>query len=355
MKIGLIGLPSVGKTTFFRLLTQAGENLADRPRNQAGLGCARVPDVRIDYLSGIYAPKKTTYATMEVTDIQGILPGSGSYHFLEAVREADALVHVVRVFKDDTIVHYQAGIHPLKDMETVNLELLFADLSVIENRMGRIEAGRKMTKDSARELEVLKKCRECLEAGKPLNSLDLDETENIHIKSFDFLTERPMVLLMNLDEDQFSTGDYNGKRDILEYAAHRGIPLIEVCAKTELEISLLDVQDRTLFMEEMKITESGLDKLATTLYGLLGLISFITVGADEVRAWPVRKGINAKAAGGKIHSDIDRGFIRAEVVKYADYIALGGMQKVKEKGLFRLEGKDAVIEDGDIVNFRFNV
>jgi len=363
MKIGLVGLPSTGKTTFFNLLTNINENAVSTSskKQEAHIGTAKIPDKRIDFLSGVFKPKKTTYATIEVTDIRGIASGgsmikeTGPNPFLESVRQVDALVHVVRAFKNDKVVHVEGTIDPLRDIDTVNMELLLSDLAVIENRIQRIETGKKITKEMLEELEVLKKCREGMESEKLIHSLEFDDGERQYLKTFRFLTERPLVLLVNLDEDQFSSGSYEKREELLKYASDRQIPVIEICAKTELEISQLEDEDRALFMEDLGIEESGISRLATVMYNYLGLISFLTVGEDEVRAWPVRKGITARAAGGKIHSDIERGFIRAEVVKYSDFERLGSMHAVKEKGLFRLEGKDYIIEDGDIINFRFNV
>ncbi len=363
MKIGLVGLPLTGKTTFFNLLTEAriGTGTNAHSKMEANVGMAKIPDRRIDYLSGVYKPKKTTHTTLEVIDIQGITPsgptvkGSSAYHFLESVRQVDALVHVVRAFKDDSVMHTEGTIDPLRDIETINLELLFSDLAVIENRIHRIETSKKITKENEQELELLKKCKECLESEKLINALELTDEEKQFLKTYNFLTERPMIILMNMDEEQFSSGEYLKKEQIVDYTSTRNIPLVEVCAKTELEISELDESDRSIFMQDLGIEEPGIHKLASAVYSLLGLMSFLTVGEDEVRAWTIKKGTSAKNAGGKIHSDIARGFIRAEVAKYNDFEAYGSMQKLKEKGLMRLEGKEAIIEDGDIINFRFNV
>jgi len=351
MKIGLIGLPLTGKTTFFNLLTNRQSDGRDIPAGKidAGIGIAKIPDKRIDFLTKMYKPKKTIYASVEVVDIPGITPGNaGTRRFLDSVRQADALVHVVRTFRSDGVIHIEGSVDPLRDIETVNMELLFADLGVVENRIGRIEEGKKTGKELLMELEVLKKCREALENGRLIHSLGLSEDEKWHLKSFDFLTERPMILLMNLDEEQFRKGEYDGKASILKYAEERKIPAVEASAKIELEINGLEDEDRRLFMEDLGIRETGIARLAAAAYDYLGLISFITVGEDEVRAWPVKKGICAREAAGKIHSDLEKGFIRAEVVKYNDLEKLGSMAAVKEKGLYRLEG-------GDIVNIRFNV
>jgi GTP-binding protein YchF len=357
MKIGLIGLPSTGKTTFFQLLTGTDSS---QNKSEANFGIAKVPDDRIDFLSGIYKPKKTIHATIEVTDIQGIQPSttagkSSSLHFLEAVRQVDALVHVVRAFEDDNVFHTEGSIDPYRDIEIVNLELLFADLAVMENRIHRIETSKKITKENQQELELIRRCKECLENEGLLYNMDLTQEERQILKTFNFLTERPLILLINLDEDQFISGDYSKKDEIAAFARDKNIPVIEVCAKIELEIGQLEDEYKSAFMEELGITETGTGKLARAAYDLLGLISFITVGEDEVRAWPIRVGTSAREAAGKVHSDIARGFIRAEVAGFQDFKAHGSMQKLKEKGLLRLEGKEAIVEDGDIINFRFNV
>ncbi len=349
-----------GKTTFYDLLTENHGNTSASYKSEASIGTVKIPDSRIDYLSSVYKPKKTTYTTLEITDIQGITPGSSGkgssgYHFLEAVRQVDALVHVVRAFQNDEIIHGQGDIDPIRDIETVNLELLFADLAVIENRINRIETSKKITKENEQELIVLNKCKECLENEKLINSLDLSDEEKPFLKTFNFLTERPMILLVNMDDEQFVSGDYHNKDQVVQYASARNIPLIEVCARTELEISELEAEDREMFMQDLGLTETGLNKLASAVYELLGLASFLTVGEDEVRAWTIKKGTSAKNAGGKIHTDIARGFIRAEVAKYDDFFQHGSMVKLKEKGLVKLEGKESIIEDGDIINFRFNV
>jgi len=363
VKIGLIGLPMTGKTTFFNLLTNTAMDFSGTSygRTEAHIGVSKVPDMRIDFLSEIYKPKKTIYATIEVTDIKGVAAGIssqkslGANPFLESVRQVDALVHVVRAFRADDIIHIEGSIDPVRDIETLNIELLFADLAVVENRILRIETSKKITKDMIGELEVLKKCREVLENEKLINSIELTDVEKQHLKSFSFLTERPLILLVNLDEEQFKSRKYNQREKVMKYAEERQIPILEICAKTELEINQLEDEDKAMFMEDLGIEETGISKLANTMYNYLGLISFLTVGEDEVRAWPVRKGIAAKAAAGKVHSDIERGFIRAEVVSFDDFKKLGSMQKVREKGLFRLEGRDYIVHDGDIINFRFNI
>ena len=361
MKIGLIGLPSTGKTTLFNLLTNTvGSSETATGKTEPHIAIAKIPDKRIDFLANHYKPKKITYAAIEVIDIRGIEPESaakekGAVHFLEAVRQVDALIHVVRVFRNEGIVHSEGSLDPLRDIDAVNLELLFADLAVIENRIKRIDASKKMTSELEAERVVLVKCRKCLEGEKLIHSMDLSDDEKQVLKTFQFLTERPLVLLLNLDEDQFRSGSYDNKAALHAYAEKRGIPLLEISVRTEYEINQLEGEDKVMFMEDLGIVETGVSRLATLIYDYLGLISFLTVGTDEVRAWTINKATTAKAAGGKIHSDIERGFIRAEIHKFADFERLGTIHAIKEKGLFKIEGKDRLIEDGDIINFRFNV
>lgn len=362
MKIGITGLPTVGKTTFFNLLTHSNKETSaySSGKPEAHIGIARVPDYRVDFLSELYKPRKTTYATMELIDLPGLVRGASAgkgvgNQFLESVRKVDALVQVVRAFDNSEVIHVDGSVDPLRDIETVNLELLFADLGVIENRIERIENSKKINSIMKEELEVLKKCREGLEQEIPIYSLGLTDEEKEYLKTFNFLSVKPMVLVVNIDEEQMATGEYPQKGQLHTYARERGMPIIEVCAKIEMEIDRLDPEDRALFMEELGIEESGIDRLARAIYDYFGLISFLTAGEEEVRAWTIKKGTTAQKAAGKIHSDIERGFIRAEVVKFEDLKELGSMAKVKEKGLYRLEGKEYTVQDGDIINFRFNV
>jgi len=362
MKIGLIGLPLVGKTTFFNLLTksQAATSSFANAKIASNIGSAKIPDARVDFLAKLYKPKKITFASIDFIDVPGLGKasslGSGlGNQFLENIRKTDALVHVIRVFDDPDVAHTEGSIDPLRDIDIINLELLFADLGVVETRIERIETAKKLKKDNLEELEALKKCRAALEQGKLLSQLDLTNEERSFLSSFDFLSEKPLILLANISESDLKKGEYTQKEIVMKFAAENNIPLIECCAKTEMELNDLNEDEKTLFMEEMGIKKSGIDILASTSYELLGLISFLTTGEDEVRAWTIKKGLEAKKAAGKIHSDIERGFIRAEVVKSEHLKELGSMAKLKEKGLFRLEGKDYLVEDGDIISFRFNV
>jgi GTP-binding protein YchF len=362
MKIGLVGLPLVGKTTFFNLLTHAHAEISNFASGKisSNTGSAKVPDHRIDFLAKLYKPKKTTYAQIDFIDVPGLVSGASAgagvgNQFLEDIRKVDALVHIIRAFDNPDVLHVDGSVNPMRDIETVNLELLFADLGIIENRISRIEGSKKVTKENLAELEVIKKCREGLENGLLIHQISLTEEERELLKTFSFLSEKPIILVINVDEDALKSDTYPGKAEIQEYSKERNVPVIEICAKTEMEISELDEEDRIMFMEDLGIKRSGIDVLASTTYDYQGLISFLTAGEDEVKAWTIRKGTDAKRAAGKIHSDIERGFIRAEVVKFKDIEALGSMAKTKEKGLYRLEGKEYIVQDGDIINFRFNV
>lgn len=361
MKIGLIGLPLTGKTTLFNLLTSARiatGNFAGK--TETNIGSARVPDVRIDFLSSLYKPKKTTYAQMEFVDIAGLTTAqeghkSGSAKFLNDVRNCDALVHVVRAFVNPDVPHVSHNPDPAKDLEAVEMELLFADLELIEKRIERIKTGKKITKENAVELELLERLYQALEGGAFISQVSLTAEERFSLKNYSFLTEKPRLAAVNMDEEQFKTRNYRGRDGLLAFCGEKNIPLLEICAQMELEINELDGEDKRLFMEDLGLEETGIELLARNVYAHLGLISFFTVGEDEVKAWTIDRGLMAKEAAGKIHSDIERGFIRAEVVKYRDMAELGSMNKVKEKGLFKLEGKEYLVEDGDIINFRFNV
>ncbi|MBU5311449.1 redox-regulated ATPase YchF [Tissierella carlieri] len=362
MKIGLIGLPTVGKTSLFNLLTGSDIEITgfSQGKVEAHLGIAKIPDERIDFLSNMYQSRKTTYATIEVIDVPGLVKGSSTgqgvgNQFLDNIRKADLLVHVLRVFDNDNVIHAEGSIDPMRDIETINLELLFADLGIIENRIERIETSKKVTKENLAELEVLKKCREGLENGLLLHNIDLSDEEKDILKTFSFLSEKPMILVANIDENQLMEKNYSGRQSLIDFAKSVNTPLIELSIKTELEISELDPEDREMFIEDLGIIESGIDILAKTAYDYLGLISFLTAGKDEVRAWTIRKDTKAKEAAGKIHSDIEKGFIRAEVCKFVDLKEYGSMVKAKEKGLVTLEGKEYIVDDGDIIEFRFNV
>jgi hypothetical protein len=358
---GIIGLPMVGKTTFFNLLTKAKADISNfySGRTESNQATARIPDERIDFLSGLYCPRKTMYAQLEIIDVVGLVRGASQGQgagnaFLTSVRNTDALIHVVRAFENSEVAHIEDSLDPLRDIETINIELLLADLEMVEKRIQKIEVGKKKAEQFI-ELAILEKIKIGLEEERSIYSLGLTEEEMDHLRSFAFLTEKPMILVVNLDEEQLKSGQYPKKAELYTYAKEKNLLLLEVCAQAEMEISELGTEDQKVFMEDLGITEPGVHQLARAVYDSLGLISFLTVGEDEVRAWTIEKGTSAKSAAGKIHSDIERGFIRAEVIKYHDLRDLGAMTRVKEKGLFRLEGKEYPVQDGDIINFRFNV
>lgn len=358
---GIIGLPMVGKTTFFNLLTQAKADISNfySGKTESNQATALIPDARIDFLSDLYRPRKTIYAQLEIIDVVGLVRGASQGQgagnaFLTSVRNTDALIHVVRAFNNPDVVHAEDSLDPLRDIETINLELLLADLEMVEKRIQKIESGKKKA-EQLQELAILEKIQAGLEAEQSIHSLEMDEDELLHLRSFAFLTEKPMILVVNLDEEQLKSGQYPKQAELKAYAQAKNLVLLEVCARAEMEISELSPEDQQVFMEDLGIQEPGVHRLARAVYESLGLISFLTVGEDEVRAWTIEKDTPAKAAAGKIHSDIERGFIRAEVVKYQDLHDLNSMAKVKEKGLFRLEGKEYLVQDGDIINFRFNV
>jgi len=360
MKIGLIGLNQTGKTTLFHLLTGKTDAGASGGKSSANIGTAFVPDFRIDFLSGIYKPKKTTYAKLDIIDVAGFSVStdghsSASSVFLNDVRPCDALVHVLRAFESSSVSHELGELNPARDLEAVETEMLIADLEMIEKRVGKIKSGKKITKENEFEMALLERCFKWLDDGGSILDMELSETERLAIKSFAFLTEKPRIAVVNLDESQWETKTYPNKDGLEALCKKLSIPLITLCVETELEINKLPEEDKELFMGEMNILEPGIGILARTVYEHLGLVSFLTVGEDECRAWTIEKGTIAKHAAGKIHSDIERGFIRAEVVKFDNMKELGSMPKVKEKGLFRLEGKEYVVIDGDIINFRFNV
>ncbi len=350
MQLGILGMPMVGKTTIFELLTEnSGKASVPGKTNTA---MASIPDYRVDKLSDYYKPKKTTYAQLEIVDIPGLITGGekSTTIFLEAVRQADALLLVIRAFTDGQI----DSINPVSDIETLNYELLLADLDLIEKRIQRIDEGKKK-KQLEKEHQLLEKLQNALENEKHLSSVELDEEEQDIMKTYQFLTNKPMLICLNLAEDDMLDKKYPGRPELLRYLEEHGLTMVEVSAEIEKEIAELDGEEREMFMQELGLEEPGVLRIATSVYESLGLISFITTGEDEVKAWTIKNGTKAKSAAGKIHSDIERGFIRAEVIKYNDFVQLGSMSAVKEKGLFRLEGKEYLVKDGDLINFRFNV
>ena len=362
LSCGIIGLPMVGKTTFFNLLTGAGVETSAfySGKTATNTGHASVPDERVDHLSAMFKPKKTTYAQVEIIDIPGLVrgaskgQGSGN-EFLAAVRDADLLAHIVRAFEDPEVLHVDDSVDIMRDISTIDLELLFADLQLIETRLSRINSGHKKKTEHPLEEQVLKKCQDILLAEKPLKLMDWSEEETEALKHITFLTNKPMLIVVNIDEAQLALGDYPGREQVEAYCAEQGYQLLIVSAKSEEEIGQLPPEDRELFLSELGLSESGVSRMAKAMYAQLGLISFLTAGEDEVKAWTIKKGLSAKKAAGKIHSDIERGFIRAETVAFEDLKAAGSMAAARDKGCFRLEGKEYPVKDGDIINFRFNV
>jgi len=363
LSCGLIGLPLVGKTTFFNLLTHAGAETSGfySGKVTANTGHIRIPDERLIYLTEMFHPKKTIYAQVELIDIPGLARGASEgkgagNEFLASVRDCDLLTQIVRVFEDEDTPHSEDSIDPLRDIEIINNELLFADLQLIETRLSRINSnGKKKNMEHPLEEATLLKCQAHLMDEQPLSTLTLDEDEQEATRHITFLTDKPMLICANLDENQLAAGTYPQKAELEAFCAVKGLVLLTVSAKVEEEIEELPEDEKAVFLEDLNITESGLNRMAKALYCQLGLISFLTAGEDECRAWTITAGMIAKNAAGKIHSDIERGFIRAETVAFDKLKEAGSMAVARDKGYFRLEGKEYVVADGDIINFRFNV
>jgi len=355
LSCGIIGLPMVGKTTFFNLLTgsQLQTSAFFGGKTDISTGHARIPDERVDYLAVMFKPRKTTYAQLEIIDVPGLKHGGNE--FLAAVRDCDALAHIVRGFQNEDVPHEEGSLNIMRDIAAINTELLLADLQLIETRLDRIRSGQKKKPEHPFEEVALEKCQALLMEEKPLQLSALTEDERESLQHIAFIASKPLLIVVNLDEEQFGSGQWPQKKQVQEHCAAQGYTMMEVCARLEEEISRLPGEERGMFMEELGVKESGVSRLARALYSQLGLASFLTTGEDEVKAWTIRQGLPARKAAGKIHSDIERGFIRAETVAFKHLKEAGSMAAVRERGYFRLEGKEYPVQDGDIINFRFNV
>ena len=363
MKIGIVGLPNVGKSTMFNAITNAGAECANYPfcTIEPNIGVVPVPDARLDALTEMYKPEKTTHAIIEFVDIAGLVKGASKGEglgnkFLSHIREVDSIVEVVRCFEDSNIVHVDGNIDPVRDIETINLELVFADLETIEKRLEKARKALKADKKYQLEIDTLEKVKSALEEGKSARTLDFTDEEVDIVNSAMLLTMKPILYVANVSEEQLSdTENDKNINAVRQYAEMENAEVIPLCVKIEEELTILDEADKKEMLHELGLNESGLDKVIKASYDLLGLMSFLTAGEPEVRAWTIKKGTKAPVAAGKIHSDIERGFIRAEIVSYNDLMQEGSMQAAKEKGLVRLEGKEYIMQDGDIVLFKFNV